>query len=76
MFSNSYFFHGIDLEKLKAAQKASAKFKCPYHGDIEKSIITLKSDTPIYKYEHDYCAICFDEFVAGKRTTVNRAVKK
>jgi len=47
------------------------EYECPAHGNIGDSCMTVFMNTNIYKFEHRYCLVCYDEFLRGKRSTVN-----
>ena len=57
---------GIDLK--------IPKYKCPIHGEIEHTMSIILNDK-VYNFKHDYCLVCYDEFLRGKRKDVN-LVKK
>ena len=47
------------------------KYKCPAHGNVDNVYMTVKMHIDVYKFDHKYCLVCYDEFLRGKRSSVN-----
>lgn len=55
---------GVDVEP--------PEFECPVHGNVGEARMTLILKSKIYNLRHDYCYVCYDEFLQGKRKVVNK----
>ena len=51
------------------------KYECPAHGNVGDVYMTVHMSTGVYKFEHKYCLVCYDEFLRGKRSSVNMVKK-